>query len=119
MIFDQENIFLDKATISGTTTSDTIATVGGGDAADPLFLVVAATTALTGSGITAALETSDTEAFTSKTVLGTYTLAASKKGVLAGAKVPYGVKKYLRLVLSGATAGVVTAGLTATVPNWP
>lgn len=114
MIFDQENMFFDKAITDGNV----IANVGGGDAHDPLFLVVAATTALTGDG-SAALETSDTEDFSEKTVLGTYTLAGSAKGLLVRAKVPYGMKKYVRLTLDGVTAGAITAGLTETVPNWP
>ena len=120
MIFDQENMYLDKKTISGSTTSDVILNLGGGDPNDTLFLVAVATTALATSGtITAALETSDAKAFGTKTTLATYTLAPATKGVLLKAKLPYGMKKYSRLVVSGATAGVLTAGLTATVPNWP
>ena len=120
MIFDQENMYLDKKTISGTTTSDVILNLGGGDPNDTLFLVVVATTALATSGtINVALETSDAEAFGTKTTLANYTLAPSVKGVLLKAKLPYGMKKYSRIVVSGATAGVLTAGLTATVPNWP
>jgi hypothetical protein len=117
MIFDQENMFFDNAITGGNV----IANVGGGDAHDPLFLVVAATTALTAGtgGATAALETSDAEDFATKETLGTYTLAASTKGLLVRAKVPYGMKKYVRLTLTGVTAGAITAGLTETVPNWP
>lgn len=117
MIFDQENMFYDKAITAGNI----IANVGGGDAHDPLFLVVAATTALTvgTDGGSAALETSDDEAFTAKTTLASYTLAASTKGLLVKARVPYGMKKYVRLTLTGVTAGAITAGLTETVPNWP
>ena len=120
MIFDQQNMYLDKKTISGNTTSDVLYNMGGGDAHDPLFLAIMATTNLATSGtITAVLETSDAEAFGTKTTLASYTLPASTKGVLVKAKLPYGMKKYSRLVISGATAGVLTAGLTATVPNWP
>lgn len=120
MIFDQQNMYLDKKTISGSTTSDVLYNMGGGDAHDPLFLVVSATTALaTSSTITAVLETSDAEAFGTKATLATYTLPAGAKGILVKAKLPYGMKKYSRLVISGATAGVLTAGLTETVPNWP
>lgn len=115
MIFDQENMYLDNS-----LDSNIIANVGGGDAADPLFLVVFANTALTAaSGATAALVTSDNENFSSSTTLATYTLAASKKGVLVAAKLPYGMKKYSKLTVTGATAGKLTAGLTETVPNWP
>lgn len=115
MIFDQQNMYMDKS-----LTSNVIANVGGGDAADPLFLVVFADTALTAaSGATAALEVSDTENFSTKATLATFTLAADKKGILVAAKLPYGMKKYSRLTVTGATAGTLTAGLIETVPNWP
>ena len=120
MIFDQQNMYLDKKTITNTTTSDVLYNMGGGDAHDPLFLVIMATTNLATSGtITAVLEISDAQGFSPKTTLASYTLPANTKGVLVKAKLPYGMKKYSRLVVSGATAGVLTAGLTATVPNWP
>lgn len=120
MIFDQENMYLDKATISGSTTSNVLYNMGGGDAHDPLFLVAVATTALATSGtINVALETSDAEAFGTKTTLANYTLAPATKGVLLKAKLPYRMKKYSRVVVSGATSGKLTVGLTATVPNWP
>lgn len=65
MIFDQQNMYMDNS-----LTSNVIANVGGGDAADPLFLVITAPTALTTSGtITAALETSDSESFGTKPLL--------------------------------------------------
>lgn len=120
MIFDQQNMYMDNS-----LTSNVIANVGGGDAADPLFLVITAPTALAGSGtITAALETSDSESFDTKTfgtktVVATYTLAASKKGILVAAKLPYGMKAFSRLTVTGASGGKLTAGLTETVPNWP
>lgn len=118
MIFDQENMYLDKATISGSTTSNVLYNMGGGDAHDPLFLVAVATEPLSGAA-TAKLETSDTEAFEAATTLGEFTLAGSAKGVLLKAKLPYGMKKYSRVVVSGATSGELTVGLTETVPNWP
>lgn len=117
MIFDQQNMYIDNS-----LTSNVIANVGGGDAADPLFLVITALTALATNGtITAALETSDSESFGTKTVtvVATYTLAASKKGILVAAKLPYGMKAFSRLTVTGASSGKLTAGLTETVPNWP
>lgn len=116
MIFDQQNMYMDNS-----LTSNVIANVGGGDAADPLFLVITASTALTGDGtITAALETSNSENFSAETVVvATYTLAASKKGILVAAKLPYGMKAFSRLTVTGASDGKLTAGLTETVPNWP
>lgn len=117
MIFDQQNMYMDNS-----LTSNVIANVGGGDAADPLFLVITAPTALATSNsgtITATLETSDNENFDPKTVVATYTLAASKKGILVAAKLPYGMKAFSKLIVSGANNGELTAGLTETVPNWP
>lgn len=122
MIFDQQNMYMDNSLMykDNSLTSNVIANVGGGDAADPLFLVITAPTALATSGtITAALETSDSESFGTKTVVATYTLAASKKGILVAAKLPYGMKAFSRLTVSGASGGKLTAGLTETVPNWP
>lgn len=127
MIFDQQNMYMNNS-----RSSNVIANVGGGDAADPLFLVIIAPTALADSGtiiaptalagsgtITAALETSDSESFDPKTVVATYTLAATKKGILVAAKLPYGMKAFSRLIVTGADNGKLTAGLTETVPNWP
>ena len=115
MIFDQQNMYMDNS-----LTSNVIANVGGGDAADPLFLVITAPTALTGSGtITAALETSNSENFSDKTVVATYIKKKKKKGILVAAKLPYGMKAFSRLTVTGASGGKLTAGLTETVPNWP
>lgn len=115
MIFDQQNMYMDNS-----STSNVIANVGGGDAANPLFLVITAPTALTGSGtITAALETSDSENFEPKTVVATYTLATNKKGILVAAKLPYGMKTFSKLTVTGTGNSKLTAGLTETVPNWP
>ena len=113
MIFDQQNIFFDNSITNGNV----IANAGGGDSHNPLFLAVVANTVLD-KATTAVLQTSDDEAFGSATTLATYTLPASKKGIILAAKVPYGMKKFVRLTLSGATTGAITAGLTPTVPNW-
>lgn len=119
MIFDQQNIFFDNTTVSTSTDSNVIANVGGGDAHDPLFLVVHASTAITGT-CTVDLETADNEGMsTNKVVLASYKLPASKKGLLLVAKLPYGMKQFVRLHEAGASAGKITAGLTATAPNWP
>lgn len=119
MIFDQQNMFFDGTTMAASTDSNVIANVGGGDAHDPLFLVVHASTAIAGT-CTIAVETADDEGMsTNKATLATYSLPAAKKGLLLVAKLPYGMKKFVRLHEAGATAGKVTAGLTATAPNWP
>ena len=113
MIFDQQNIFFDNSITNGNV----IANAGGGDSHNPLFLAVVANTVLD-KATTATLQTSDDEAFGTSTTLATFTLPASKKGMILAAKLPYGMKKFARLVLSGATTGAITAGLTETVPNW-
>lgn len=116
MIFDQENLFIDKA-----LASDVIANVGGGDANHPLYLVAFANTALTASGaVSIALQTCDAENFGSGVVtLGTYDLAKAKTGLLAAAQMPYGAKKFLRVAVNGSpSAGALTVGLVADVPNW-
>lgn len=115
MLFDQENMFFDGASAI-TSGSNVICNVGGGDAVDPLFLVVHSTAAES-SSLSFALQTSDAEGFGTNVVLGTFASKANDKGVLIKAKVPYGAKKYLRLVGTGTPAGKITAGLTQTVPN--
>jgi hypothetical protein len=125
MIFDQENIYSDSIaadTISDSATySDVIANVGGGDAVDPLFLFIAAPSAITGFAVTATLQTSADEVFTSPVDLASYTLPKDTAGVLVKDKVPYGMLKFSRIEYVGAgtvTAGTVFAALTETVPNW-
>ena len=124
MIFDQQNMFFDKYDGTNITTggvnSDVIANVGGGDAHNPLFLVIAAPTALNGGPFTAALQTDDAENFDSAVTLATYNVPAAG-GVLVKAKLPFGLKKFIRLNVKGTaagTAGTLTAGLTENVDNW-
>lgn len=117
MIFDQENIFFDATT--DLSESNVIANVGGGDAANPLFLVVVAV----GAGLpdtTFTLETSNDEEFSDSTELGSFTTPEEDDaGVVIRAKVPYGAKKFLRLTCSSTSVeSTVTAGLVEDVPNW-
>lgn len=124
MIFDQQNMFFDKYAGTSITTdgvnSNVIANVGGGDAHNPLFLVIAAPTALRGGPFTAALQTNDSESFGSAVTLATYDVPAAG-GVLVKAKLPFGLKKFIRLNVKGTaagTGGTLTAGLTENVDNW-
>lgn len=121
MIFDQQNMFFDKVGSSGIAASNVIANVGGGDAEDPLFLVIHLDTAQTAK-LTFALKTSDTENMANAVTLATLEVDDAPKGIFGSVKLPYGCKKYLRLDCTvealGTFAGKCTAGLTANVPNW-
>ena len=124
MVFDHENMFLDgvAGTTYGTTAkySDVIANTSGGDAINPLALVFAITeAALAGGALTVVLQTSDTEAFTVATDVATYAVATGAKGIAIGARLPYGLKKYLRLKITGAAAVTgackITSGIVADI----
>lgn len=102
MIRDAENTFGMNIDIATATNSDVIH-MGGGDAVNQMYLYVAAAGTLAGSGGSLALETSDTENFATKTVLGTYPLGTGT-GKQVAARLPIGVKKYLRLAITKGTA---------------
>ena len=122
MVYDVENKFFDEVagTQFGTTAknSDIVVNGEGGQAVDPLNLVVTASAPI-GTVLTVVLQTADVEAFTGAVDLGTYTTVSGAKGILVKAKVPYGAKKYLRLKVTGAAAvtgtAKVNAGLVADV----
>lgn len=120
MIYDYENMFLHKVDASdyGTTPaySDVVANGGGGSAYDAPFLVMEATGAATAGGnLTVDLQTSDTEAFTTAVDVASYTVPSGSQGRVIVARLPYGLKKYLRLKLTGSASitgdAVLTAGL--------
>lgn len=122
MLFDKENMFHDKASSLGN--GDTIANVGGGDAANPLFLVVHLGSVQTAK-LKFTLQTDDNENFSNAVNLGVYETPVGAVGVAVSAKIPYGCKKFIRLVSAlnnstegAALVGKVSAGLTETVPNW-
>jgi hypothetical protein len=105
MIFDGENMFLDGKALSASTITSNVINVGPGESGDAMHLVLAVSGAGTGTATTA-LETSATEDFTSKTVLGEYTK------VPLSVQIPRGNLGYLRLsVTSTYTTGTVTAAL--------
>lgn len=113
MIFDQQNVFFDAA--STITNSDVVANVGGGDAADPLFLVAVLDGVQSGD-ITFTLKTSDAEAMTGAVTMCSLVVPAGK--IEAAVKVPYGAKKFFRVSGSGTLSGKATVAFTETVPNW-
>jgi hypothetical protein len=106
MIFDGENLFFDKKTLSsGSMTSD-ILDVGPGEASDNMHLVVNVNTTETTGTISFALETADDEDFTTPVQLGAYS------GVPLSTKLPRGNKGFLRLTAKNTIAsGTITAGL--------
>ena len=113
MIFDQDAMFLDKAT--SIATSNVLANGGGGDAGDPLFLVVHSDAKET-SSLTFAVKTADTEDMANAVTLGTFTSPENAEGYIIAAKLPYGLKKFVRIDGSGSPAGKISAGLAIDVP---
>ena len=120
MFFDKENMFFDAEAGSGFASGKTSAAIlneGGGDAFNPLFLVVYVNGAAATAAGTAELQTVSDSAFTTPVSLGTFPIKSGALGLAVKAKVPYGMDKYFRLKVTAATTGTITAGLTQTVPN--
>lgn len=113
MILDKETTFMNKATLSGSTNSDVISNGNGRDAYNPLWLYVLVNSTLSGPA-TVVLNTSDNENMMPATAVATYTVAAATGSTVA-AKLPTGLKKYLRLTVTGASSGTMTAVLTLDV----
>ncbi len=115
MFFDNQNMFFDVASVAtGGVTGKVIANEDGGDALNPLFLVVH-TPVKTTVDVTITLKTSDSENMASAVTMASFTVAKGAQGELVKARLPYGAKKYLALTITGAIAGKVLAGLTQTV----
>lgn len=106
MIFDGENLFFDKKTLSsGSMTSD-ILDVGPGEANDNMHLVADVNTTETSGTISFVLETAAEKTFTTSFQLGAYS------GVPLSTKLPRGNKGFLRLTAKNTIAsGKITAGL--------
>ena len=118
MIFDNENMFFDAvdgAEFKAGKESAVIENLGGGDAADPLFLAVIIAD---GEGqLKADITTAKDKAFTDLVGLGSFQSAQNAKGLAIKAKVPFGLGRYLKVKLTGTVTGKITAGLTQNVPN--
>lgn len=105
MIFDGENLFFDKKTLSSGTLVSDVVNVGPGETYQPMFLAVLTADTEGDGKITSKLETSATEDFSEAVTLATYDKAGSQP-------VPRGNLGYLRLsVESTYTGGTITAGL--------
>lgn len=113
MIYDAENTFMWKKDLSTGTTSDVVANSGGGDAYDPLFLAVTVNSALD-KDATVTISTDDDAAMGSPKTLGSLTVSKDE-GSKASVKIPHGMKKYLKLSVTGAATGVLTAALVIDV----
>lgn len=108
MIVDAGNEFFYEQALSAADITSSIVDYGKGDAGDPPRLVVAVHNGSAGGKLTTKVETADDEAFTSPTVLGEY------EGVPLAVALPYGCKRYLRLVATSTyTSGTVDAALVA------
>lgn len=109
MIFDKQNMFFDKAALSGAPVSDVVK-VGEGEASDPLTLHVSVANAKPGAAYTVKLKTAKTVsgagALESPVVLGAYT------AMPLNVKMPRGNLGYLQLeVTTDDKQGAITAGL--------
>lgn len=119
MIRDAENLFIDK--VAGTTYgtsakySNIVANGGGGSAYESPFLAVnVSVAALAGGNLGIVVQTDDAEAFSAPQDIATYTVPAESKGDVLAERLPFGLKKFIRLKVTGSaaiTAGVITAGL--------
>ena len=126
MIFDNEALFLNKKAAStyGTTAAysdNVVANGAGGDAYEACFLAIVVSEAATAGGnLTIVLQTSDAEAFGSGVVdAATYSVPIGAIGEVVKARLPVGMKKYMRLKLTGSASvtgdGKITAGLVMDV----
>jgi len=120
MIYDGENMFFKKQTLSSTTLTSDVIDYGNGEASDPPKLVVEVTKDAGAGAIALTVQTSDDSTFASPetfftkstpTFTTSFTLADVKGPVIA-APLPRGNKRYLRLsAVSTFTDGKMTAGL--------
>ena len=113
MIWDYENMFYHKKAIASLgDASDVVANGGGGAAYDAAFLAVNVAGGATSAALTVKLQHADTADGTYADV-ATYTVPADATGNVLAARLPAGLKKFMRLACTGAQSGdaVVTAGL--------
>ncbi len=107
-------MFSDKAPIS-TTTSNVVRNLGDGVAVCPLKAIVAISGDSTAGQITATLQTSVDEAFTTPIPVATY--VATWEDPVVGGPIPYSANKgYFRMVFATDTAfagGTLTPTITA------
>ncbi len=113
MIYDAENTFMWKQNLATSTASDVVANSGGGDAYDQLFLAALVNAALD-KDATLTLQTSDTASMASPTTLCTLPVTKDE-GSRASVKIPHGMKKYMRIIVTGAVSGTLTAALVTDV----
>lgn len=117
MVFDGENLFFKNKVMSGSTiNSDVVANGKGGDAYDPLWLLVVVNKDLSAGPATVELVTGDTDKMAGSKTIGSYKVDA-KKGSKIMARVPVGAKSYLQVKVSGQTftSGELTAALVSDV----
>ncbi len=120
MLLDQNAVFSDKQAVKSTAVSThTVDQGAAGDARCGLYAVVKVEEAFSGvTELTAALETSSNEDFSSSKVLASVTVQASalvKDAVLLKTPVPAGALRYMRVkytVSGSGSTGTISAFLT-------
>lgn len=120
MLLDQNAVFSDKQAVkSSTVSTHTVDQGAAGDARCGLYAVIKVDEAFAGvTELTAALETSNSEEFSSSKVLASITSAAAglvQNAVLLKTPVPAGALRYMRVkytVNGSGSAGTVSAFLT-------
>lgn len=106
MIFDGENMFFSAKALTAADITSDVVEVGAGEASDPLWLVASVAGGSKDGTVSIALQTSDTEDFKTKAILGTFT------EIPLQVKIPRGEKKYMRIVATSTyTSGTITSGL--------
>ena len=125
MIFDAGNLFLDKKAITnyGTTpaaSDNVVCNTGGGVAEEACWLAVLITGAASAGGnLTIELQHDTVAAMSSAATVASFTVPTGSQGLVVAARLPIGLKPYLRLYLTGSASmtgdAVVTAGLVADV----
>lgn len=109
MIYDYENAFFESQDLSKGTASPVIANGEGGDAYRPLWLSAHVEKELSADA-TLTLTTSDKENMAGAVTLTTLTLPKGVRSKVA-CSLPQGAKKFLKLNVSEATTGTLTAAL--------
>lgn len=109
MIYDAENMFYNQQDLSKGTTSKII-DKGAGDAYDALWVHAMVHAPLSGVA-TITIQSSDKDNMGSPETLATIKLP-KEVGSVVDLRLPAGGKRYLNAIITGATTGTLSVGLT-------